>query len=62
MFNSILDELKEVKYFIRSNRFQKHFNIKYFKELKRLKSPQVKAVSCLEHKQASMMEFFYEYT
>ena len=43
-------ELKEVKYVTRSNRFQEFFNVKYFKEIKRLKSLQVKAVSCLEPK------------
>ena len=46
MFNSMFDESKEVK---------------YFKEIKRLKSLQ-KAEAYLEPKQASMMELFYEYT
>ena len=32
MFNSIFDELKEVKYFTRNNRFQELFNVKYFKK------------------------------
>ena len=38
MFNSIFDQLKEVKYFARNNIFQGLFNVKYFKEMKRLKS------------------------
>ena len=50
MFNSIFDELIEGKYFTRNNRFQEFFNVKYFKEIKRLKSLQVNAVSCLEPK------------
>ena len=62
MFNSIFDELKEVRYFTRNNRFQEPLNVKYFKEIKCLKSLQVKAVSYLEAKQASMMELFCEYT
>ena len=45
MFNSIFNELKEVKYFTRNNRFQESFNVKCLKEIKRLKSFQVKAVS-----------------
>ena len=64
MFNSILDELKEVKYFekiIILNRFQQPKNVKYLKEMKRAKSLQ-KAVVYLEPKQASTMEFFCEYT
>ena len=59
---SIFDELKEVKYFTRNNRFQESFNVKYFKEIKRLKSLQVKAVSYLEPKRTSMMKLFCEYT
>ena len=31
MFNGIFDELKEVKYFTRNNRFQEPFNVKYLK-------------------------------
>ena len=58
MFNSIFDEVKEVRYFTRNNRFQESFNAKYFKEIKRLKSPQVKAVSYLESKRAYMAQFF----
>ena len=46
MFNSMFDESKEVK---------------YFKEIKRLKSLQ-KAEAYLEPKQTSMMELFCEYT
>ena len=46
MFSSIFDELKEVKDFTKNNRFQESFNVKFFKEIKRLKSLQLKAVSC----------------
>ena len=46
MFNSMFDESKEVK---------------YFKEIKRLKSLQ-KAEAYLEPKQASMIGLFCEYT
>ena len=59
MFNSMFDVLKEVLY--RNNRLQGSYNVKYFKEIKRLKSLQ-KAEAYLEPKQASMMELFYEYT
>ena len=45
MFNSIFDELIGLKYFTRNNKFQEPFNVKYFKEIKRLKGLQVKAVS-----------------
>ena len=61
MFNSIFDELNEVKYFTRNNRFQESFNLKCFKT-KRFKSLQVKAVAYLERKRAYMTELFYEYT
>ena len=62
MLNSMSDELKEVKKALKkNNRFQESYNIKYFKEIKRLKSPQ-KAEAYLEPKQASTMELFYEYT
>ena len=54
----MFDELKEVPY--RKNRFQGSYDIKYFKEIKHLKSLQ-KAEAYLEPKQASMMEFFCEY-
>ena len=62
MFDNIFDELKEVKYFTRNNRFQESFNVKDLKEIKRLKSLQVKSVSYLEPKRAYMMELFCEYT
>ena len=62
MFNSIFDELIGLKYFTRNNKFQEPFNVKYFKEIKRLKGLQVKAVSYLEPKRASMMELFREHT
>ena len=55
MFNSMFDELKEVKY------FQESYNVKCFKEIKHLKSLQ-KAEAYSELKQASMMELFDEYT
>ena len=42
-------------------RFQDFYNVKYFKEINCLKSPQ-KAEAYLEPKQASTMERFYEYT
>ena len=45
MFNSMLDELKEVQYFKEITDFRS-YSIKYFKEIKRLKSPQVKAEAC----------------
>ena len=45
----------------RSNRFQECYYVKYFKEIKRLKSL-LKAEAYLEPKQASMMELFCEYT
>ena len=60
MFNSMFDELKE-KVPYRNNRFQESYDVKYFKEIKRLKSLQ-KAEAYLEPKEASMMELFCEYT
>ena len=51
----------EGKCLTRNNRFQESFNVKYFKEMKRLKSLQVKAVSYLEPKRASIMGRFCEY-
>ena len=62
MFNSIFDELIEGKYFTRSNRFQESSNVKYFKEIKLMKSLQVKAVWYLESKRASVIDLFCEYT
>ena len=50
----MFDELKEVKYLI-------PYDVKCFKEIKRLKSLQ-KAEAYLEPKQASMMKLFCEYT
>ena len=38
MFNSMFNELKEV--LVRNNRFQESYNVKLFKEIKRLKSLQ----------------------
>ena len=51
-------ELIEVKCF-KNNRFQESY-VKYFKEIKRLKSLQ-KAEAYLEPKQASAMELFLKY-
>ena len=59
MFNSIIDELKEVNYLKRNNRFQESYNVKYFKEIKWLKNLQ-KAEAYLEPKQASTMNLYYE--
>ena len=54
----MFDELKDVRKVLqRNNRFQESYNVKYFKEIKRLKSPQ-KAEAYLEPKQASSMELF----
>ena len=58
MFNRVSDELKEARYF----RFQGSHNVKYFKEIKLLKSLQVKAEAYLESKRASTMELSCEYT
>ena len=49
------------KKIITLNRFQESCNIKYFKEIKRLKSLQ-KAELYLEPMRASTMELFCEYT
>ena len=62
MFNSTFDELKEVKVLKRNHRFQLSYYEKYFKEIKRLKSLQVKGKEYLEHKRTSTMESFCEYT
>ena len=63
MFNSMFDELKEVKKVLqRNNRFQESYNVKYFKKKqKRLKSLQ-NAEAYSEPKQASMMKLFCKYT
>ena len=55
MLNSMFDELKDVKH-----RFHESYDVKYFKEMKRLKSLQ-QAETYLETKQASMMELYCEY-
>ena len=34
----MFDELKEVNYLQKNNRFQESYNVKYFKEIKPLKS------------------------
>ena len=45
----------------RNNRFQEPYDVKYFNEIKRLRSLQ-KAEAYLEPKQASMMEPFWQLT
>ena len=58
----MFDELKEVKYLLyRINRLQEFFNVKYFKEIKRLNNLQ-KEEAYLEPKWASSMKSFCEYT
>ena len=57
MFNSIIDELKEVNDLKRNNRFQESYNVKYFKEIKCLESL-LKAEVYLEPKRISAMELF----
>ena len=59
MFNSMLDELKEVKCFKEITDFS--CNVKYFKEMEILKSLQ-KVEAYLEPKGASTMKLFCEYT
>ena len=44
-----------------NDKFKGSYNVKFFKEIKRLKSLQ-KVEAYLEPKQASMMELFCEYT
>ena len=56
----MFDELKELKYF-KINRFQEYYDVKYFKEIKRLRSLQ-KAERYLEPKRASTMELFLKHT
>ena len=56
----MFDELKEVKHFHEIT-FKEPYNVKFFKEIKRLKSLQ-KVEAYLEPKQASMMELFSEST
>ena len=58
MFRGMFDELKEVKYLKEVTDFKNvimYVIVKYFKEIKRLKSL-LKAEAYLESKQASMME------
>ena len=55
MFNTMFDELKEIKY------FKSYDNVKYFKEIKHLRSLQ-KERTYFESKRASMMKFFDKYT
>ena len=40
----MFDELKEVKYLKKKNRFQGSFNVKYFKEIKRLNSQKQRCI------------------
>ena len=56
----MFDELKKVRYLKKNKRFQEPLNVKYFKEIKRLKSLQ-KAEVYLEPKIASTMELFCEH-
>ena len=60
MFSSIFDELREEKYFKEITYF-KTFNVKYLKEIKRLKSLQ-KAETCLEPNKHLHWNFSCEYT
>ena len=63
MLKNMFDELKEVKYLKEVTDFKNvimYVIVKYFKEIKRLKSL-LKAEAYLEPKQASMMELFCEY-
>ena len=62
MFSSIFDELKELKHPTRNYRLQESFNVKYFKEIKRLMCLELKAVSNLEPTWAFVMELLCEYT
>ena len=69
MFNSMFGELKEVNYFEKKKQnktkkkkqIQKSYNVKYFKQIKRLKSLQ-KLEAYLEPKRVSTMELFCKYT
>ena len=45
--------IKRSKVLQRNHRFQESYNLKYFKEIKRLKSLQVKAEAYLEPKRVS---------
>ena len=65
MFNSMFDELKEVKYCKENTDFKSlivtSYNVKYCKEIKRLKDLR-NAEMYLERKRGSTKEFFYKYT
>ena len=54
--------IKRSKELQRNHRFQESYNVKNFKEIKRLKRLQVKAEAYLEPKPASTVELFREYT
>ena len=56
MFSTIFDELREEKYFKEITDF-KTFNVKYLKDIKRLKSLQ-KAETCLEPNKHLHRSFF----
>ena len=62
MFNSIFHELIKGNTLQEITDFNGFFNVKYLKEIKRFRSLQVKVVSYLETKRASVMELFCEYT
>ena len=54
--------LKEVKKVLwRNSKFEESYNVKCFKEINHLKSPQ-KGEAYLEPKQTSTIELFYDYT
>ena len=57
MFNSMFDQLKDVKYFKKNNSFQESYDVKYSKEIKRLKSLQ-KEEAYLVSKRAFTTAFF----
>ena len=58
-FVLLFDKLKEAKYYKKNNRFLEFYNVKYFKEIKRLRSLQ-KTDAPLEPKRASTVELFCE--
>ena len=56
MFDELKKEITD-----RNNRFEESYYVKYFKEIKHLKSLQ-KSEACLEPERTSTMELFCEYT
>ena len=60
LLNNLHDcTFKRSKVLLKSNKFQEFYDVKYFKEIKRLKSLQ-KAEAYLELKPVSTMELFYK--